>query len=104
MKHSSVSAVVGLFAGYPSVLVGVGLLIFVFNPPMASTPVAERASRLSIAISPQNAAQVRQLARWGKGSAEQVVWSPDGKLLALASSWGVYLYDAQTLAVDRVVV
>jgi eukaryotic-like serine/threonine-protein kinase len=49
------------------------------------------------AINPQNAAQVTQLARWGKGTVNQVVYSPDGVLLAGASSLGIYLYDAETL-------
>jgi WD40 repeat protein len=32
----------------------------------------------------------------GKGTIHDVVWSPDGKTLAVASSLGIYLYDAQT--------
>jgi len=53
------------------------------------------------AISPDNAAQVVQLARWGKGTVNEVAHSPDGTLLAVASSLGIYLYDAQTLAEVR---
>ncbi|MGC8947394.1 MAG: WD40 repeat domain-containing protein, partial [Anaerolineae bacterium] len=49
------------------------------------------------ALSPENAGQVAQLARWGKGTVNQVAFSPDGRLLAVASSLGVYLYDAETL-------
>ena len=48
-------------------------------------------------INPQNAKQVTQLAHWGKGSMEQATYSPDGALLAVASSLGIYLYDAVTL-------
>lgn len=47
-------------------------------------------------ISPENAAEVTQIAQWGKGTAEQVAYAPDGSLLAVASSLGIYLYDAQT--------
>ena len=47
-------------------------------------------------ISPKNAQQVVELARWGRGK-YQVVWSPDGQRLAVASSDGVHLHDPQTL-------
>jgi len=49
------------------------------------------------AISAANAASMEQLARWGKGTVNQIAYSPDGSLLAVASSIGIYLYDAQTL-------
>ena len=52
-------------------------------------------------MTPQNAAQVRQLVRWGKGSAEGLAYSPDGRQLAVASGLGVYLYDAESLAETR---
>jgi len=48
-------------------------------------------------ISPQNAEQVVELARLGKGWINKIAYSPDGNLLAVASSVGVYLYDAGTL-------
>ncbi|MFC1719109.1 sigma-70 family RNA polymerase sigma factor [Candidatus Poribacteria bacterium] len=37
------------------------------------------------------------LAPRGKGTVEQIAYSPDGKLLALAGSLGVWLYDASNL-------
>jgi WD40 repeat protein/tetratricopeptide (TPR) repeat protein len=49
------------------------------------------------AISPENAGQVSQLARWGKGTMNRIALSPDWKWLAVASSFGIYLYDSQTL-------
>jgi WD40 repeat protein len=49
-------------------------------------------------ISPANADRLELLATWGRGTVEKVVHSPDGSLLAVASSRGVYLYDAGTLA------
>jgi hypothetical protein len=54
-------------------------------------------------ISPQNADRVEQLAlaRWGKGTVGEVACSPDGRLLAVASSVGIVLYDAGTLAEVR---
>ncbi|MBL8044914.1 MAG: tetratricopeptide repeat protein [Anaerolineales bacterium] len=48
-------------------------------------------------IEPSNAANVRPLARLGKGTISQAAYSPDGRLLAVAGSLGIYLYDAQTL-------
>src|SRR3989304_1163068 len=51
-------------------------------------------------IAPDNAARLELLATWGRGTVEKVVHSPDGSLLAGASSRGVYPYDARTLA-DR---
>jgi WD40 repeat protein len=48
-------------------------------------------------ISTENVDQLVELARWGKGELIQVLWSPDGRLLAEAFSTGVYFYDAATL-------
>ncbi len=53
------------------------------------------------AISAENADQVAQLACWGKGTVYEVAYSLDGRLLALASSLGVYLYEAETQAQVR---
>jgi WD40 repeat protein len=44
---------------------------------------------------------VRQLARWGKGSITEVAYAPDGKLLAVATTIGIYIYDADSLAEVR---
>ena len=62
-------------------------------PVLVSTPVPQPVA----AVSPENADRVVQLARWGRGTINQVVFSPDGHLLAIASSLGLYLYDAETL-------
>jgi len=62
-------------------------------PVLVGTPVPHPAA----AIGPENVAQVTQLARWGKGSVKQIAYSPDRRLLAVASSLGAHLYDAQTL-------
>ena len=63
------------------------------GPVLMGTPYPMPAE----SISPENAAKVTQLARWGKGTVSQVDFSPDGRLLAVASSLGVYIYDVQTL-------
>jgi WD40 repeat protein len=44
-----------------------------------------------------SAAQVEEVARWGRGTLSSVAWSPDGGLLAVGTSFGVYLYDPETL-------
>ncbi len=48
-------------------------------------------------ISPANTGEIEQLSRLGKGRLYDLAYSPDGKLLALPSSSGIYLYDALTL-------
>lgn len=67
------------------------------GPAMAGTPVPQPVA----SISPDNAGRLVELARWGKGHVEHIAYSSDGRLLAVASSIGVYLYDAQTLAQVR---
>ncbi len=48
-------------------------------------------------ITPANAAAVVQRARLGKGWVTDMAWTPDGTHLAVASTIGVFLYDASTL-------
>lgn len=48
-------------------------------------------------ITPENADQVVELARWGRGPILDVGYAPDGKTLAVLSPSGLYFYDAQTL-------
>ena len=62
-------------------------------PVLAGTPVPQPVA----AISAESAPQVAELARWGKRWASQVTFSPDGRLLAVAPSIGVYLYAAADL-------
>jgi WD40 repeat protein len=49
------------------------------------------------AISYSNVIKVAELARWGDGATYQVALSPNSKVLAVAHSLGVYLYDAESL-------
>ena len=48
------------------------------------------------AISLTNVDAVTELARWGKGAMACVAYSPDRSLLAVGTSLGVYIYDAET--------
>jgi WD40 repeat protein len=62
-------------------------------PVLAGTPVPQP----QVPISPDNANKITELALWGKGQANRVAYSPDGKQLAVGTSIGIWLYDAQTL-------
>ncbi|MBN1138618.1 MAG: protein kinase [Anaerolineae bacterium] len=68
-------------------------------PVLEGTPVP----RPRLAISAATASQVTELARWGKGTVMEASYSPDGELLAVSSSLGTYLYDAQTLTEVRLI-
>ena len=52
-------------------------------------------------IGVENARNVTQLTRWGRGTPYAVAFAPDGKLLAVASGIGIYLYDAADLSEVR---
>lgn len=61
-------------------------------PVLAGTPIPQPIA----AILPENVVQVTALARWGKGTVNQVIWSPDGKQVVVVSSIGIYFYDVLT--------
>jgi WD40 repeat protein len=50
------------------------------------------------AITITNLEQVVEIARWGRGTVNQLRYSPDGDLLAVGTSIGIDLYDVQNLA------
>lgn len=60
---------------------------------MATNPPA------GLPVTPPN--QLTLLEQIGKGTAEQIVWSPDGKFLAVVGSLGVTLYDTIDFKFDR---
>jgi WD40 repeat protein len=51
-------------------------------------------------ITPENAAQVTQLAMLGHGTMTDVAWSPHGDVLAIGSTVGIWLYDANNLEAE----
>lgn len=55
----------------------------------APTPAGE--------INAASAKSIVEMARWGKGVLKDAKLSPNGKILALSTATGVYLYDAVTL-------
>lgn len=55
-------------------------------------------------ITVQNAAELTEIARWGRGSVNDIAWSPDGKILAIASaSSGVSLFDTHLNETAKIV-
>lgn len=52
-------------------------------------------------ITPDNVDQLQQLVMWGKGQVKQITYSPDGQLLAVGTSRGIWLHDAKTLELHR---
>jgi len=65
------------------------------GPALMDTPPARPVE----AITAENAAHLVEMARWGKGTINQVTFSTDGTQLAVTSSLGIYVYDAKTLDV-----
>ncbi len=52
-------------------------------------------------ITPDNASQLAQLIRLGRGSADYAAFTPDGETLAVASTVGVWLYESANLATEQ---
>jgi WD40 repeat protein len=51
-----------------------------------------------LVITSANASRVREVSHLGRGTAEAVLWSPDGRTIAILGSLGVWLYDAENLS------
>lgn len=52
-------------------------------------------------VSPQNVDRLKQVAQFGSGVLTDVAFSPEGKNLAIASSLGIRIYDAEKLLETR---
>jgi WD40 repeat protein len=50
-----------------------------------------------MAITINNVQELTEVSRFGQGTLEEIVISPDGELLAIASSRGTWIYDAQSM-------
>lgn len=74
-------------------VVAVALVLVAGTLPLRSTA----AQGAGVPITPGNAAQVVELARFGRGSASGVTWMPDGSRLLVYGAAGVWLYDAADL-------
>ncbi len=72
--------------------------------PTLTPKTVGRETSLSLSVLPilaENAAHVTQLIYLGIGWISEIAYSPDGRLLAVGTSVGVYLYDVATLAEVR---
>ena len=63
-----------------------------YVPVLQGTPIHHAKEALTV----ENADQMVQLARWGKGVARYVKYSPDGTYLAVSSTVGTYIYTGDT--------
>src|SRR3990170_391884 len=68
----------------------------VASPVASGTESSNTEPQLSDIISSDNAKNLVEISSWGKGSGHLPTYSPDGGLIAVSSSSGIYLYDAQT--------
>jgi WD40 repeat protein len=66
------------------------------TPFPTSTPTTTPYPQPEAVFSPENADQIRQLTRLGKGKVNALSYSPDGNYLAVGTSIGVVLYDTHT--------
>ena len=69
---------------------------------LAEWAVAGWAAALGKMVASRKRAPIRW-ACWGKGTLHEIALSPDGRLLAVASTQGVYLYNAETLEKVRLI-
>ena len=51
-------------------------------------------------ITTRNASNISQLVRIGNGTIEEIAYSPDGSIIAVATSIGIFLYDSKMLQVQ----
>lgn len=66
-------------------------------PVLAGTPVPMP----NEPITPDNVDRIRELAVWGKGRISQVAYSPNGELMAVGTTAGIWIYEAKTLNLLR---
>lgn len=64
--------------------------------PAATSQPSSGVALLGTPISIGQDSQFREIARWGIGGVNLVRWSPDGGSIALGTTSGIFLYDAQT--------
>jgi len=73
--------------------------------PTPKLPVFQETAMpgLSAAISPENSEKIVQIARWGMGNVNKVIFSPDGQHLAVLSSIGIYIFRVSDLAQESLI-
>jgi len=76
----------------------IALLLAGCGPVMPIALPVTDASRPDLEIiTPENVGQIREIGHWGQGRILDQALSPDGKLLAVTTTTGLYYYDANTL-------
>jgi WD40 repeat protein len=78
---------------------GVSLLAATATPGPTATPTQVPLPLPNVSISAGSASQITELVRWGKGTINELAYSPNGQMLAVASSLGIYIYAAETLSI-----
>src|SRR5512141_3366639 len=85
-------------------LLGIGLLLTFSackatapTPTPFPTPEPQLTPSSPAPISAANAGEVRPLATWFRAPVYNLSWSPDQRIMAVASFGGAYIYDAHTL-------
>lgn len=66
-------------------------------PTLPGTPVPMSNEPITL----DNLDQIQELAVWGKGRIKQLAYSPGGKILAVGTTAGIWLYDAETFELLR---
>lgn len=76
------------------------VLLLLFLPVLAQSPSEISGEKSDTPITAETAADVIPLARYGRGAATTLVWSPDGTRLAVGGSVGVWLYRVTDFEAD----
>ncbi len=88
-----------IFMNRKRIAVFIGIVIVILAA-CAPPPTEAAATSTATPLPPVEAVDLGQL---GKGPVSDVVWSPDGNLLAVRSSTGVYLHNTQTWEVVKTI-
>jgi WD40 repeat protein len=67
------------------------------GPVILETPVPQPVKEIGLS----NIKSLSELARWGKGRAQELEYSPDGQWLVVKTAQGSYVYPAQDLTTPR---
>ena len=75
------------------------------EPTLTNTPVPTATPTIEIftthpeleIITPHNVARLEQIDQWGQGNVSGIALSPNGNLIAISTTTGIYLYDRVTV-------
>jgi WD40 repeat protein len=95
---------VPLLASFLACIFLLALAIVPDGAPLHASVFGATKAQAGLVITASGVAKIAELAHFGKGWIYKVRFSPDGRSLAVGSSVGVYLYDAESLALVRTLV